>query len=131
MRKWWHWLVFIFALIAVLSLVVIFTFDLSENEKVFFERLDIIILFVFALDLFNEFKNFKGSKKSFPREHWLDIVAVIPLFRFLRISRIARIEELVKIERIIDLEKGAQTEEVISKTIHGSHVKTKEKEFED
>lgn len=123
MRKRWHWTVFIAALFAAGSLVLMLAYELPENQMLLIERLDFAVLVIFAVDLFNEYRNWKGSGIKFTREHWLDIIAVVPLFRIVRIGRLAKLEKLAKLEEIVEVEKGIEAETTVSKSIHATHLK--------
>lgn len=128
MRKWWHWLVFMGALYAVLSLVVTYAFELSEVEMMYVEEMDLLVLSIFAIDLINEYRGFRGSPTRFSKEHWLDILAVVPIFRIIRIAELAKVEELARLEEIKGVRRGEEVEEALSKTIHGRHLEEHEEE---
>jgi len=123
MRKWWHWLVFTAALGAGVSLVVMLTVDLTEEQRILLEKVDIVVLGIFAVDLANEYQNFRGSGIRFTREHWLDILAVIPLFRIIRIAELAKLERLAKLGEIGEVRRGMEAEEMVSESIHTRHLK--------
>lgn len=125
MKKWWDWVVFLAALLVATSLVIDLTYEMAESEKLLMEEVDLIVLAVFAVDLVKEYRNFKGSGLRFTREHWLDIVAIMPFFRIVRIAKFARVEELAKLEEIVEVRKGINAEETVSKTIHDRHLKKK------
>ncbi len=127
MRKWWHLLVFTAALTAGLSLVLMLTVDMSERQMILLEKLDLLVLGIFAVDLSNEYRNYKGSGIKFTREHWLDILAVIPIFRVIRIAEIVKLERLAKLEEISEVRRGMDVEEVVSESIHTRHLKGKNK----
>ncbi len=126
--KAWNWLIFLAALAAAASLVVELAYELPEEQKTLIELLDIGILGIFAIDLLNEHRRFRGSEVTFAREHWLDILAILPIFRIVRIAKLARLEELAKLERITEIRKGAEAEAVISKSIHAKRLKKKRKD---
>lgn len=126
MKKLWHWIVFIGALLALASLILILTRDLTNDQRKILEAVELAILSIFALDLFNEYRNFKGSKIRFTREHWLDLIAVIPFFRIIRIAEIAKFEKLARLTEITEIEKTIVAEEAISDSIHATHLKDQE-----
>ena len=41
------------------------------------------------------------SKKKYFRDHWIDLVAIIPVVRWLRVARIARVLRLLRLARMI------------------------------
>ncbi len=128
MRKWWHWLVFTAALGAGVSLVLILAVDLTESQRILLEEADILILLIFAVDLLNEYRNFKGSGIRFTREHWLDIIAVIPLFRIIRIAEVVKLERLARLEEISGVRRGMEAEETLSESLHTRHLKGEKKD---
>ncbi|MFQ6120558.1 MAG: ion transporter [Methanosarcinales archaeon] len=123
----WHWIVFLAALVAVITLALEFLYELTYKQEHIIEIMDIFIIIIFAIDLYKEYRRYKGSKISFMKQHWLDILAIIPLFRIIRIAKLAKIEELGKLEKIVEIKKGIEVEEVASKTIHSRHLKDKSK----
>lgn len=131
MRKWWHWLVFIAALGAGVSLILMLAVDLTEGQRTMLEEADILILIIFAADLFNEYRNFRGSGIRFTREHWLDIIAVIPLFRIIRIAEVAKLERLARLGEIGEVRRGMEAEETLSESIHARRLKGKKEEPEE
>ncbi|MBI2917588.1 MAG: ion transporter [Chloroflexi bacterium] len=49
------------------------------------------------------------SRKQYVREHWLDLVAIIPWFRFTRWARLARVARLLRLLVLIRFFRGLDT----------------------
>ncbi|MEE8167612.1 MAG: ion transporter [Candidatus Hydrothermarchaeales archaeon] len=126
MERLWNWIVFLAAIFVVVSLILQVAYELPEEQEEVIEIVDVAVLGIFAVDLFKEYRNFKGSGKAFTRTHWLDILAIIPLFRVVRIARIAKVEKVAKLEEVAQIQKGAEAEEVVSKSVHTKHLQKEE-----
>ncbi|MBC8868851.1 MAG: ion transporter [Planctomycetes bacterium] len=63
------------------------------------ERTSNIITWVFAIELTLRYLG-ASSKRKFFRQYWLDIVAVLPLFRVFRVARAVRLLRLIRLLRL-------------------------------
>lgn len=85
---------------------------IKEKYHYWFDAFDILIIGVFALDLFFKYQRVKNMK-SFVKEYWADIIAIFPffiLFRFLEIFRISELLEAPQkiLHESIQLERESQ-----------------------
>jgi len=60
--------------------------------------INLALLPVFAADLMVRYRRV-GNLRKFLRKHWLDILIVIPYFRFLRLIRLAKVVKATKITK--------------------------------
>lgn len=59
-------------------------------------RIDWAITALFALEFAMRF-GVASSRKQYVKEHWLDLVAIIPFFRIFRVARLARVARLLRL----------------------------------
>ena len=74
--------------------------DLSAETFDFLGRVDLGITLFFVLE-FGTRITVASSKKVYLKDHWLDLIAIVPAARWLRIARLARVAQLLRIVRIV------------------------------
>ncbi|MFQ5975969.1 MAG: hypothetical protein ACE5J5_06630 [Candidatus Hydrothermarchaeales archaeon] len=122
----WHWIVFTSALIALIALIIDLLYKPSPGQKNIIDTLLFLVIGIFAIDLYKEHQRFKGTKKAFFEQHWLEILAIIPLFRIFRMAELVGIEEIAEMERIEFVEKGEHIEEKESQVVHAEKLEEKD-----
>ena len=74
--------------------------DFSESNLKIIMFVDWSITFFFVLE-FAVRISIALSKKAYMRDHWLDLIALVPSVRWFRIARITRVLRLLRLARII------------------------------
>ena len=75
-------------------------FDFSDDELILLENVDWRITAFFALEFITRITA-APSRKAYLKEHWLDLIAILPVVRWLRVARLARIIRLLRVVRLI------------------------------
>ncbi|MFH1402744.1 MAG: ion transporter [Candidatus Altiarchaeota archaeon] len=108
MPFYWEAVIFIAAMASILAVVMEFTWHLSEEFEYLLRTVDFFALCLFAIDIFWKYRIYHHHAKSiffFVRKCWLDIIAVIPLIRILKVGRLA---QLSKAGKIVKVTKGSE-----------------------
>lgn len=120
--------------IATIIWLILFALSFFELDPVLNQQIDqalLAILPVFVADLIVKYLRVRDLR-GFLRSHWLDILATIPYFRFLRIARISRAIRLVKVTKSVRSSKAVKTNRIlkwIKKTYNALKAKRKVKKM--
>lgn len=88
----------------------------GESEGWFF-YVDLVITFVFLMEyLFKLWIAPRGRKWFFVRHSWIELLAVLPIFRFFRLFRLARAFRMFRVFRILRSIRLLRTGQLLSKT---------------
>lgn len=92
-----------YCLILLLFIIVMemFFYETAQKITLLIESLDYFVIAVFLFDLYFKFQRVRSVPK-FLRKYWLDIIAVFPVFLFVRL-----IEEFSAVERVGRLSQSA------------------------
>ena len=106
----------ILIIISIIAIFLEFMYQLTPQQLVFFEILDLFVSAMFTIDLVIEYRKIRNTK-LFLKHYWIEIIAAIPflplvrtlkIFRFLRIIRLVDGSiDIIKAEVIISRTKGA------------------------
>lgn len=99
------------ALIAVLIIVILELFftKTAHHYDTWINFVDFVVILIFAVDL--SFKFHRASNwEGFLRQHWLEIIAITPLFYVFRIVEVLRIPSAVELgQETAHLAEGAKS----------------------
>ncbi|MBD3387500.1 MAG: hypothetical protein GF416_00605 [Candidatus Altiarchaeales archaeon] len=130
---YWEILIVFAALVSVVSLLVEFTIHLDEEIEHALHLIDYVALSLFGVDILLKYRIYRHHSRDrlqFLKANWLDILAVIPLFRIFRMSRFARLSRLVKmrksaraLSRVEEVTVGVEkVNKGVSGVAHGHHI---------
>ncbi len=75
-------------------------FEFTDDELFFLDNVDIGITIFFALEFAIRIA-VAPSRKGYLKEHWLDLLAIIPVVRWLRFIRVLRVLRILRIARLL------------------------------
>ncbi|MBU0761709.1 MAG: ion transporter [Candidatus Altiarchaeota archaeon] len=109
----WELIIIFAAVISIAFLIVEYGFGEHVSEAVLeeIEEIDMWLLGLFVLDVGGRHVFSKGDKLSlaynvsFVKHNWLDILAISPFLRFLRVFRFARLFRLTKVAKVSEIAK--------------------------
>ena len=100
------WILFVDIVTGIWLCMFILTFFLSEEIKRIFDIILLSMLFIYLIDLVFIYKNSK--RKNFFKDHWFDIVVVIPYFRLFRFLKFIRFLKMARISKGTKAIKGSE-----------------------
>jgi len=99
------------ALLAVLGIVILELFftETAHHYDLWINFADFLVILIFAVDL--SFKFHRASTwEGFLKEHWLEIIAIMPFFYFFRLIEAVRIASTAEIgQETAHLAEGARS----------------------
>jgi len=99
------------ALFGVLVIVVLefFFTETAHHYDEWINLADLAIIFIFAVDLGFKY-NRASTREGFVREHWLEIMAITPLFYFFRFLEVFRVPGIADLgQEAAHLAEGARS----------------------
>ena len=116
-------LVIVCALGVIVLLAVEFLLELTPEQKLVIQLVNLVILLVFLIELLYNLY-YADKKKDYLKTHWLDVIAVLPVLEVFRLSKIAGLSrlgmiskagegvELIELAELSKLEKTTRLERV-------------------
>ena len=89
------YLIGIVAGVSFFGLLIQWGFHLSQTHRVFFQRVDTAVLFVFLFDIVIRF-TLTPVKKGYFKQHWMDLIVFIPFIQFIQGIRTARVFVIIR-----------------------------------
>lgn len=88
------------AIVVAINLYMNFFVDLSTNQALLVDRVDMILLWIFIVDY--TVRLIKAENRiRFVKSNWIDLVAIMPFDMAFRVFRLARLVRIVKVFRLI------------------------------
>lgn len=113
-----NWVIFVD--VVTINWLVVFAVGLFTSNKVTAEQCEFITLLllpVFVIDLFILLKR-ADNYRTFIKQHWFDILIVIPyfrVFRLLKFARVLRALRLIKFARFLGITRAARKTKRVTK----------------
>jgi voltage-gated potassium channel len=112
----------IFVDVVTINWLVVFAVGVFTSNEVTADRCEFITLLllpVFVIDLFVLLKR-ADNFRSFIKQHWFDILIVIPyfrVFRLLKFARVLRALRLIKLARFLGITRAVRKTKRVTKTV--------------